>query len=286
MKIVRNKHSVLVLNDCKLLLLLPFGAMSRFVCGRCTLPIGGMERHIRCDGCRKTEYHLSCTKLNVYDLHRCTDNDNLLWMCDHCLYSFRKQFSAPKCDETNKPSDDVRRNEKDDEIDNQEVMESSMRSLQLEVAEIKQSLSDLKHSINSSQMYDIMQHSSTPQEAGGSRRTVSLNQNDMSPLLKGSSIQPTSVKDKRKFWIFFTRVAKHVSVDAMKEMVSNSLHLNEPPDVVKIMPRWSTYDELRYVSFKVGVDCSIKEMALKESTWPSGLLFREFIRRESYYWEP
>lgn len=259
--------------------------MSRSKCGRCTLPIGGMDERIRCDGCCETEYHLSCTKLNVYDLHRCTDNDNLLWMCDRCLYTFRKQLPVPKCDDTNKPNDE-KQNESKIECD----MESTLHSLQLEVAEIKQCLSDLKPSTSSSPTSSISSNvlpvSSTPQGTSGFDRTTSLCQNETSQLLMGTRIQTAPVNNARKFWIFFTKVAKHVSVDAFKEMVSNCLHLNDPPDVHRIIPRWSSYDTLRYVSFKVGVDWSSKDMALKESTWPDGLFFREFIRGESSYWEP
>lgn len=257
--------------------------MSRFNCGRCTLPIGGMEERIRCDGCCKTEYHLSCTKLNVYDLHRCTDNDNLLWMCDNCLYSFRKQFLAPSCT-ANKPSPE-KRNESENASENESVMESTLRSLQLEVVQIKQCISDMKSSMNfSSVNRSIEPQTSTPQRSSGER--MSLNQNNSSQLLVGSSSQSMLANDARKFWIFFTRVAKHVSVEAIKEMVSNSLRLNDPPDVVKIIPHWSNFDNLRYVSFKVGVDWRYKDMAVRDSTWPAGLLFREFIRRESCYWEP
>ena len=97
--------------------------------------------------------------------------------------------------------------------------------------------------------------------------------------------EPTSARD-RIYWMYFTRIAKHVSVGAMREMVSNSLQSQDPPDVVKLVPRWSSNENLHYISYKVGVKWKYKEKAIHESTWPAGLLFRKFIQRDPGYWEP
>lgn len=44
---------------------------------------------------------------------------------------------------------------------------------------------------------------------------------------------------------------------------------------------------LNFVSFKVGVDPKYRNAALDPSTWPRGILFREFEdNRSSNYWMP
>lgn len=261
--------------------------MGRFACGRCCLSISALEERITCDGCCETEYHLSCTKLNVYDLRRCTENDNLLWLCDQCLWSFRKRSNASN----NQDSESSKENDTDKQVESS--LESTIHLLQSDVAEMKQSLSEFKSLITTSQIASPRsihpRSSSTPLETDNAverNHTVKNNRTNTSQLLVGSNNRTTSMNATGKFWIYFTKVAKHVSVDAMKTMVSNSLNLVDPPDVTKIVPLWSNHEDLRYISFKVGVDQCYKKKALEESTWPTGLFYREFIQRESLYWEP
>lgn len=220
--------------------------------------------------------------MNPYQLRVCMELKNAIWLCDDCLLTFRKQ----------QPSSSNKSNvQEGDDIDHGKQMEQTVSQLQCELTTLKQCFVDLQLTINSgSQTTDnsintAMMPTSTPQATFDHGRTSSLNSNESSNLLMGSNAETTS-RGCRKFWIFFTKVAKHVSVDAMREMVTNSLDIHDPPDVVKLVPRWGNYENLKYISFKVGVDWKHKEKAVLESTWPAGLLFRQFVHRESYYWEP
>lgn len=92
--------------------------------------------------------------------------------------------------------------------------------------------------------------------------------------------------------MFFTRVAKHVTENDVSKMVVDSLHLSNPPDVVKVTPRWINEHDVRYNSYKIGLQSVYREIALRESTWPCGLMFKEFENHSSPHshyitlWEP
>lgn len=219
--------------------------------------------------------------MNPYQLRVCVEFKNVIWLCDDCLLTFRKQQLSPSNESAV---------QKGDGIKHEKQIEQAVSQLQCEITTLKQCFVDLQLSMNSGcQRTDnsaniSMTSTSTPQVNCTYGRT-SFNMNASSDLLKGSNIEPTS-RGNRKFWIYFTRVAKHVSIDAMREMVVNSLQTHEPPDVIKLVPRWGNHENLSYISFKVGVAWQHREKSILESTWPAGLLFREFVHRESCYWEP
>lgn len=245
-------------------------------CGYCRLPIGGLVERIRCDGCCQKEFHMTCTTLNTFDVRRCNEQRNVLWMCDDCLRSYRKQRTDSRSEKETKA---------EDEHHNIEV---TVGQLQSEVAKIKESIEGLQTSLNCSRdnrPINTLPSSSTPLRNAFPDRNATTCDSDRS-LMMGSRLDNSSMDSPRKYWIFFTRVAKHVSTDAIRGMVCRSLQLKHEPDVIKLLPRWGNIENLRYVSFKVGVDWCYKEKATEESTWPAGLLFREFVRYESSYWEP
>lgn len=240
------------------------------------MPIGGLVERITCDGCRK-EYHLNCVQMNQYQMRVFIDFKNALWLCDDCLSVFRKNVTT-----NNGPN--VQRNQETKQKLN---IENTVSQLQSDVASLRQCLTELQVSCASGfqRTDNSIVMSSTPQANLNQREILSPILNESTELQMGSRAKPKSSGD-RKYWVFFTRIAKHVSVDAMREMVSNALQTHGPPDVVKLVPRWSNYENLRYISFKIGVDWMHKEKAKMQSTWPTGLLFREFVSRESDYWEP
>lgn len=53
----------------------------------------------------------------------------------------------------------------------------------------------------------------------------------------GSKAEPSN--RSRKFWLFFAREAKHVTVDTTSKMITESLQAADPPDLIKLMARWN-----------------------------------------------
>lgn len=220
---------------------------------------------------------MACTTLNTFDVRRCNEQENVLWMCDDCLRSFRKQGTESKCEKKHEES-----------VNNNSCIERTVGQLQSEVAKMKECFESLQASFECNQDHqsaNTLPESSTPQRNICSGRNAEIYESDRS-LLMGSRVENVSISPPAKYWIYFTRIAKHVSADAIREMVCRSLQLHNDPVVIKLLPRWGNLDNMRYISFKVGVDWSYKDKAKAESTWPAGLLFREFVRNESSYWEP
>ena len=89
---------------------------------------------------------------------------------------------------------------------------------------------------------------------------------------------PTSsyADEKQKFWLYLSRIRPDVSVDAVTSMVKANLEITTEPTAVKLVPRGIDTSTMNFVSFKIGIDPAVKSKALESSTWPEGLLFREF----------
>lgn len=80
-----------------------------------------------------------------------------------------------------------------------------------------------------------------------------------------------------KFWLYLSGLHPLVTCDDVQKIASRCLKLTAPADVVRLVPKGVEVANLTFVSFKVGLDPSTKDLALDASTWPSGILFREFI---------
>lgn len=247
-------------------------------CCECALHIGNLEERVVCDGCYK-KYHLSCAKMNPYQLRVCLEFDNVLWLCNKCLSSFREQQSASS------KTDLIVQGKVNDNKTNDNEIDLVVQELQAEISSIKESFDKLQRTFNSGCQWisdnTVLPSTSTPQ--GNINRNNSFN--DTSQLMVGSNAERVSTSP-RTFWIFFTRVAKHVSSDTMRQMVSNSLQLEDQPQIVRLVPHWINNESLRYVSYKIGVNWKYREKALLASTWPVGLQFRQFVHHEFNYWEP
>lgn len=93
--------------------------------------------------------------------------------------------------------------------------------------------------------------------------------------------QPTA-----KFWIYLSRLHPSVKADAVEKVTRDCLHC-EDVKAIPLVKRGTDVNALNFVSFKVGVDPKYRSAALDSSTWPRGILFREFEdNRSSNYWMP
>lgn len=80
-----------------------------------------------------------------------------------------------------------------------------------------------------------------------------------------------------KFWIYLSGLHPLITDGDVQKIVSRSLDLTAPADIVRLLPKGADTSKLTFVSFKVGLDPSLKHLALDASTWPDGILFREFV---------
>lgn len=81
---------------------------------------------------------------------------------------------------------------------------------------------------------------------------------------------------EKKFWLYLSKIRPDVTVEAVCAMAKANLNLDDDPIIVKLVPKGKSIETLSFVSFKIGLDLSLKDKALDPETWPEGLLFREF----------
>lgn len=85
-----------------------------------------------------------------------------------------------------------------------------------------------------------------------------------------------SEQQSAKFWLYLSRIQPNVTCEAVSAMAKANLETNDNPVVVKLVPKGRDISTLTFVSFKIGIDETLKSKALDPATWPEGILFREF----------
>lgn len=97
---------------------------------------------------------------------------------------------------------------------------------------------------------------------------------DLSDLSIGSII-PTPAPPK--FWLYLSGFQPLISIEDVQKIVTRCLDLSAPGEVIRLVPKGKDVSNMSFVSFKIGLDPSIRERALLASTWLDGLVFREFV---------
>ena len=176
-----------------------------------------------------------------------------------------------------------------------------MRGLKSEI------LSELKNEIRTNFATLINSSSLTPKntQLSGieprlirSRRLFSVT-NDIKtnrnrPILHGTGSTPSPSLEiatvpavQQKFWLYVSRVARDVSADQMCAYVKKRLGTNDI-QVTRLVAKGRDKSSLSFISFKIGMDTNLKSKALSTSTWPKGIVYREFSdnRVSENFWRP
>lgn len=236
------------------------------MCGKCCDPITGMDV-VLCRGYCGDSFHMStCTggvtraMLNYFTTHK----NNLFWMCDKCAALFENgHFRAlsSRVDEQSPIS----------------TLTTAISELRTEINRLnsKPSALPVTPATNRWPQLDLRRPNKRPRDL------------DMMPSEKCriGSKQPTenvvsvpicNKENENKFWLYLSKIRPDVANDAVCAMVKSNLALDIDPDIVKLVAKEKDISTLSFVSFKIGLDPSLKEMALDPATWPEGLFFREF----------
>ena len=88
---------------------------------------------------------------------------------------------------------------------------------------------------------------------------------------------PSIVNNANKFWLYLSKLNPLVTDGDVQKIVSRCLNAPESVEVIRLVPKGKNIDSLTFVSYKIGLDPDIKTKALDSSSWPTGLLFREFV---------
>ncbi|XP_053695687.1 uncharacterized protein LOC128743184 [Sabethes cyaneus] len=94
--------------------------------------------------------------------------------------------------------------------------------------------------------------------------------------LSVTSITPTP--SPVKWWLYLSGFHPAITNADVTKIVSRCLDLDEDNafDVIRLVSKGTDSSNLPFVSYKIGLDPRLKQLALTASSWPTGLLFREF----------
>ncbi|XP_055527949.1 uncharacterized protein LOC129720493 [Wyeomyia smithii] len=115
-----------------------------------------------------------------------------------------------------------------------------------------------------------------PRESDAAPRSTDNCTVGSKPTLNSFVVAPATNNIEDKFWLYISRIRPDFSSEAMLTIAKAYLETDDDPVVVKLVPKDKDISTLTFVSFKIGVDPSLKAKELDPETWPEGTLFREF----------
>lgn len=263
---------------------IPITKMSE-ICHSCTNEIH--EDRVTCGGFCTAVFHLKCCRLPSGLLDEINRNKQIFWMCNACAVIMS----------------DVR-HKKNVKAAYEAGLEKQLSSHTEILGNLKQQILDeLKIEIRSSfsKMSNIAfttpitsRRSSNVPRTIGSRRLFAKKDNNVPTLIHatGESESPslgrlTVQQPTKKFWIYLSRISREVTPEQIAELTKRRLS-TENIEVVRLVAKNKDIRTMSFISYKVGVEMELKSVALSSSTWPKGMLFREFIddRKSENFWRP
>ena len=91
-----------------------------------------------------------------------------------------------------------------------------------------------------------------------------------------------------KFWLYLSGISPDVPDQTVTELAVEKLGTHEVT-VVKLISRGRDPRSLNFISYKIGLPVSFKNKAMSSSTWPVGIVFREFENKSAtkrVFWKP
>lgn len=250
--------------------------MDKRHCGECNLVINELEP-IRCGFC-DTFFHISqqCCGFNSRSHKELFSNGKAMFICPECrntlggrsICSFLKGST-----DSHSPS----------QLNLDELF-SQVKKL----TSLVESLSKrVEHITNECQLPRPLGTPNWPQQDVKRRRGVNgqavqtATERGTNPIeLTDLSVQfIVSPPPAPKFWLYLSGFQPLIKDEDVKIILSRCLDVTEPVDVVRLVAKDTDVTKLSYVSFKIGLNPAYRELALNASSWPAGLLFREFIEQ-------
>lgn len=242
-------------------------------CQKCFLTINcKIDLFTVCDGTCCRSFHAACVGLSEASVS-CLKK-NTIWLCDDCLSAF---YEYVQKNTVGLPEPDNAPTKVDAEI-------ADIKEKIVYIMEALTTISDAqKQSHQCTPRHSTPIHSPTLHEGSRTNKDYSSSENSM-PATPADSV----CHKEGTFSLFLTNIDAHVTEEEISDMVSRSLRVEENAviNVKKLVPKWKANDTLSYASFKIQMDERLKLVALREDSWPAGIMFREFIERRRTTWKP
>ncbi|XP_053686336.1 uncharacterized protein LOC128735877 [Sabethes cyaneus] len=252
--------------------------MAKKHCGECKHEINDLEP-IFCGFC-ETYFHISqnCCGINTRGWMECLLQGKLLFVCAACRANLNGRSVRSYIDAT------LHSHEK--QLPDLACLPSQVQQLSDVVAALSKKIDDF--SARPKRVSNTPLSCDTPIEPAirVKRRRVDRMPNirekvncgtkpiDLSDLSVPSIAPPARPK---KFWLYLSGLNPSLTDSDVQKIVLRCLNISDPVDAIRLVPKGKDTSNMTFVSFKVGLDPDTKTIALDPSTWPTGLLFREFI---------
>lgn len=236
-------------------------------CASCCLEITGIE-FVTCRGYCGSKFHLQCSGqpnvtralLGYFTQHR----KNLFWMCDDCAELFENSHlrSITKVADEKCPL---------------VALTDAITGLQTEIKQLSSKPTPLTMSpaVKRWPPIEPVRASKRPRGPDFAQKASEC-QSGSKQVGQNVVSVAISTKPSNKFWLYLSRIRRDVTNADITAMVRTNLELTQDPEVVKLVPKGADTSNMTFISFKVGLDPALKSTALDPSTWPEGILFREF----------
>lgn len=245
-------------------------------CNKCQEIIVDSER-ITCRGYCGKSFHLTCVRLDQsFKEIQMAHEKNVFWMCDGCSDMFTSDHFrniSSRCNNELVPD------------------ETPIKCLKDDIDELKQIVRSLSSKVDAKTITPMsttpwsglnrMTSSSTVPNTP-KRKRVESQPKERPSNIRGSRAASEMVKTvplpEELFWLYLSAFDPCTSEDNISNFAKNCMGL--PADVnlkvVKLVPKDRDPETLSFVTFKVGMNSTHKQLALSKDTWPENVYFREF----------
>lgn len=241
------------------------------LCHSCATDISDETQTITCQGFCKSVFHLKCAQIKAELWAEVKLNSGLFWMCPGC----RKLMSSTRFRDALGSTNDYLQVTWDKQ---NQIFEELKTEIRCNAEKINQLLT----------RYPLTPQTETPWPRISNRpakrpRTIvdsSPSNTNAVKMLYGKKDSDSNLivgQSTPKFWLFLSRFSPHATVDEITRLVQQNLETDQTVEVVKLVRKDTNLDQLKFVSFKVGIDPSMKEKAMQPASWQKGIYFREFV---------
>lgn len=242
-------------------------------CDQCAKPIKENEDSISCMAFCDRRIHLRCsaTKLTKPFLNFVSTCSNLFWVCDECA----KLMKCARFKSVVSSFDSVINsiNERHD------IAHAELKS---EIAKQGEQIAQLSKGIalSTPKLHSVDRVRQPPLKRRRNEGSVSSK-----PLIIGTRVATddnefseilTVPEPMEMFWLYLSRIHPSVKPESIEKLVRDCVQNDGPIKVIPLVKKGADISRMSFISYKVGMDPKLREVALSSNTWPRGILFREF----------
>lgn len=237
---------------------------------------------IICFGCEKS-FHGTCCSLNKSSVKVIKEVTGVKWYCMNCDTASFAEMISQRFNKIEEKVDCISKENSDSKYDELLKRIDYMTS---EVANIK-SLVDLTVPLTGTKADQIMDDDVfRPRKRLRSGRPKASTTSSPWPSVPVVCIQGTDDSStlkviEPKIWYHVSRFDPETTADDIKKHVSEKVNSSEV-ECYALIPKGRSSEDLRFITFKVGVLNSSREAVVEPSIWPNNVTVRPFQQKEGF----